>query len=112
LYASTALCSIYAWGFMPPGKAFFVVNFFHALQYFAIVWWSEKKNMISLFGLTRIPFRVAAALLILIVPAFTYGLWAVIKPGQTIGIVAVAAVVSIMHFWYDGFVWSVRKHQV
>ena len=112
LYASTALCSIYAWGFMPPGKAFFVVNFFHALQYFAIVWWSEKKNMISLFGLTRIPFRAAAALLILIVPAFTYGLWAVIKPGQTIGIVAVAAVVSIMHFWYDGFVWSVRKHQV
>jgi hypothetical protein len=112
LYASTALCSIYAWGFMAPGKAFFVINFFHALQYFAIVWWSEKKSMISLFGLARIPFRAAAALLILIVPAFSYGLWVVVKPGQSIGIVAVAAVVSIMHFWYDGFVWSVRKHQV
>ena len=112
LLASTALCSIYAWGFMAPGRAFFVINFFHALQYFAIVWWSEKKNVISLFGLTQLPFRAAAALLILIVPAFTYGVWAVVKPGQTVAVVAVTAVVSIMHFWYDGFVWSVRKQQV
>ena len=29
-----------------------------------------------------------------------------------VAVVAVAAVVSIMHFWYDGFVWSVRKQQV
>jgi hypothetical protein len=112
LLASTALCSVYAWGFLAPAKAFFVMNFFHALQYFAIVWWSEKKNVISLFGLGRVPFRVAAALLILTVPAFSYGVLAVVKPGFRPGIVAVAAVVSIMHFWYDGFVWSVRKQQV
>ena len=112
LLVSTSLCSVYAWGFMAPAKAFFVMNFFHALQYFAIVWWSEKKNVISLFGLGRVPFRVAAALVILIVPAFSYGVWAVVRPGQRPGIIAVAAVVSIMHFWYDGFIWSVRKHQV
>jgi hypothetical protein len=112
LLASTALCSIYAWGFMAPGKAYFVINFFHALQYFAIVWWSEKKNVISLFGLTRLPFRAAAVLLILIVPTFTYGVWAVVMSGEAAGVVAITAVVSIMHFWYDGFVWSVRKHQV
>ena len=112
LLASTALCSIYAWGFMAPAKAFFVANFFHAFQYFAIVWWSEKKNMISLFGLRRVPFRTAAALLILIVPAFTYGVWVVVKPGEVAHVYAVSIVISIMHFWYDGFVWSVRKHQV
>jgi len=112
LFASTALCCIYAWGFMAPGKAFFIMNFFHALQYFAIVWWSEKKNVISLFGLTQLPFRVAAALAILIVPAFSYGIWVVVRPGQATGVVAVSVVISLMHFWYDGFVWSVRKQQV
>ena len=25
---------------------------------------------------------------------------------------SVAAVISLMHFWYDGFVWSVQKHEV
>lgn len=34
------------------------------------------------------------------------------QPGMAIGVVAVSHVVSIMHFWYDGFVWSVRKRQV
>jgi hypothetical protein len=112
LFVLTALCSICAWGFMAPAKAFFVMNFFHALQYFAIVWWSEKKNMISLFGLTRVPFRVAAALLILIVPTFSYGVWVVVRPGQATGVVVISVVVSLMHFWYDGFVWSVRKQQI
>jgi hypothetical protein len=25
---------------------------------------------------------------------------------------AITLIVSIMHFWYDGFIWSVRKQQV
>jgi hypothetical protein len=25
---------------------------------------------------------------------------------------ALGAVISLMHFWYDGFVWSVRRHDV
>ena len=25
---------------------------------------------------------------------------------------AVGLVVTLMHFWYDGFIWSVRRHQV
>ena len=39
------------------------------------------------------------------------------KPGYMIGrgawvLLAPVNTVAIMHFWYDGFVWSVRKHQV
>jgi hypothetical protein len=26
--------------------------------------------------------------------------------------VSVATVITLMHFWYDGFIWSVQKHQV
>ena len=25
---------------------------------------------------------------------------------------ALALVITLMHFWYDGFIWSVRRHQV
>ena len=27
-------------------------------------------------------------------------------------LISAALVVSIMHFWYDGFVWSVRKQHI
>ncbi len=56
---STGLVSIYTWGFNTWGEAFFIMNVFHAVQYFGIV-----------------------------------------------------LVMSIMHFWYDGFIWSVQKKQV
>lgn len=59
LLVSTGLVSIYTWGFNTWGEAFFIMNVFHAVQYFGIV-----------------------------------------------------LVMSIMHFWYDGFIWSVQKKQV
>ena len=45
LLASTAAVSIYTWGFN---------SFGHAFQYFGIVWWSEKKTMMSLFHLQSV----------------------------------------------------------
>ena len=36
--------SITAWGFLTAWKAFFVMNFFHGLQYFALVWRTENGN--------------------------------------------------------------------
>lgn len=114
LLLSTAVCSLTAWGTLSIGEAFFTMNFFHALQYFAIVWWSEKKTITRLFGLQRlqVPLRPAVGVALLVLPAFAYGIWSTVKPGAAIGIVAFSHVVSIMHFWYDGFIWSVRKKQV
>ncbi|HZT09732.1 MAG TPA: hypothetical protein VFB09_01720, partial [Actinomycetota bacterium] len=48
---------------------------------------------------------------------FGYGFWASVCDTETVGRrvdVAwnIAIVVAIMHFWYDGFIWSVRKRQV
>jgi len=114
LLLSTATCSVVSWGLLSVGEAFFIMNFFHALQYFAIVWWSERKTLVRLFGLERLEVstRGAVALVLLVVPAFAYGVWSTVKPGFGIVVVAVSHVVSIMHFWYDGFIWSVRKRQV
>ena len=41
LLLSTGGVSIAAWGFAPPFMAFAIVNLFHAIQYFAIVWLKE-----------------------------------------------------------------------
>ncbi len=117
LLASTAAVSIYTWGFNSFGQAFFIMNFFHAFQYFGIVWWSEKKTMMNLFRLHDVSWGKWATLALFLGIGFGYGLWAevadsgAVPSGLDIGFNA-TIVVSLMHFWYDGFIWSVRKSQV
>jgi hypothetical protein len=112
LLASTGLCSIYTWGFNSFGEAFFIMNFFHALQYFGIVWWSEKRNMSKLFGVSGGRYGQATTLVLFVTLAFSYGFWVEAVDSGITWLWAVTLVVSIMHFWYDGFIWSVRKKQV
>jgi hypothetical protein len=45
LFSTTGLVSIWAWGFNPWGQAFFIMNLFHAVQYLALVWWSEGRRI-------------------------------------------------------------------
>src|SRR5262249_1174454 len=107
LYATTGFVSLTCWGFGSFGEAFLVMNFFHALQYFAIVWWSEKATIMKAFRCSA-----PVALFILLVLGLGYGLWRAHKP-ETLGpVVALGNVISLMHFWYDGFVWSVRRGDV
>ncbi len=112
LLSSTALCSIYTWGFDSFGQAFFIMNFFHAWQYFALVWYTESKNMTSFFRLGSIPWGKPIALVVFLVVAFGYGLFSEVSSEQTRLTADIVIVVSLMHFWYDGFIWSVRKQQV
>jgi hypothetical protein len=107
LYLTTAFVSVACWGFGSFGEAFLIMNFFHAFQYFAIVWWSEKKTIAELF---HAPAQLA--FLILIVSGLGYGFWRMTRIEEIVPIIALGNVVSLMHFWYDGFVWSVRKGQV
>ena len=39
-------------------------------------------------------------------------IWAEVSDGENHLVLSCILVVSIMHFWYDGFIWSVRKKQV
>lgn len=108
LYLSTAICSIWAWGFNPLGMGLFIMNFFHAWQYFALVWRYEGATAARVLGMREgLP-----ALAAMIGVAFLYG-----ALGSVLGEISDLAlsatlVVSLMHFWYDGFVWSVRRGQV
>lgn len=115
LLVTTAAASIIAWGFLAPWKAFFVMNFFHSLQYFALVWCIEKPNLRRLFRMAGHSKGNWIALLAFLLILFAFGLgyrqygmdyqelrWAA----------AFALVVALMHYWYDGFIWSVRKREV
>ncbi len=111
LLASTAVTSLVAWGFNPLGQAFFIMNFFHAWQYFALIGWAERGNIARVFGLAR-PVRTAAALALFVLVCGGYGIWAKFAGESTHAAFSLLLTVSILHFWYDGFIWSVRRGQV
>ena len=116
LLAILALVSIACWGFNSFGEAFFVMNFFHAWQYFFIVWHTERKNMTSTFKLSRFSFGPQIALALFLFIGVGYGVWSHVDwPAFQFSkrtMISLLLVISIMHFWYDGFIWSVRKGQV
>ena len=113
LLGTTAATSIYAWGRLPPFEAFFAINFFHALQYFGIVWWTERRNLRRVFRLQSVAFGSLAALvaylalLVLMGTAYAAGDLSGLRWAIGLGLVC-----SLMHFWYDGFIWSVRRKEV
>jgi hypothetical protein len=107
LVVSTGACSIYTWGFNSWGEAFFIMNLFHAVQYLALVWAMESKTLEKRYRWGR-PWLLAAYLGTLLL----YGVGAELVDADVRVVVALTLVVSLMHFWYDGFIWSVRRHQV
>ena len=112
LLVTTGFCSIYTWGFNSWGEAFFIMNLFHALQYFGLVWSSEKKSLMRLLRVSDSRLGPALALSALLLFGFGYGALAELGVGNAEHLLALTLVVSIMHFWYDGFIWSVRRKQV
>jgi hypothetical protein len=109
LVASTGAVSIYTWGFNSWGQAFLIMNVFHAVQYLALVWAMEGKRIASLMRLPARP-RLALGLYLGILVAYGLGVAALDSGITTLW--AITMVVSLMHFWYDAFVWSVRKADV
>lgn len=109
---SLGFTSILAWGFLPPLEAFFIANFFHNLQYFGIVWWAEKRSIRRVFRLSpSTPDVVAGVAFLASMLVFALVCESAARSNLQWG-VALALVVALMHFWYDGFIWSVRRHQV
>ncbi|MCA9710542.1 MAG: hypothetical protein KDK70_32170 [Myxococcales bacterium] len=110
LLTSTGLVSIYTWGWNTWGEAFLIMNVFHAVQYFGIVWASEGRSLQRRLRLDRVRGGRALTWWIFVGLALAYGVaveaWA---DGRSLAWWSVTIVVSLMHFWYDGFIWSVRR---
>jgi hypothetical protein len=113
LLLSVGASSIVIWSYLPPLEAFMVSNLFHSLQYFGIVWWTERSNLTRTLHLppTRggrwITFAIFAALI-----AAAGAFHESVHRDSWRWLIPIPLVISLMHFWYDGFVWSVRRHEV
>lgn len=112
LHLGTAAVSVWAWGFNPLGMALFIMNFFHAWQYFALVWRYERENIGAVLRVSKGPRSGTLAFAGLVGLGFLYGAVFGVLGELSSPALAVTLVVSLMHFWYDGFVWSVRRDQV
>ena len=108
---STVLCSILAWGFNKFGDAYFIVNLYHAVQYFAIVWATEQKQDGSVLFRVQRSHGKAIAFLFFFIPPIIVGTWFEFGSWQKLTL-ALLLTCALLHFWYDGFIWSVRKKSV
>ncbi|MDO9369264.1 MAG: hypothetical protein Q7T68_11910 [Sphingopyxis sp.] len=108
LIGTTGLVSLLAWGFSSPLVALVAINIYHAVQYFALVWLKEGDRMAALGRRSR---RIT---LVLFGAACTAaGIAYHLASGAGIAILMAPFVAtSLLHFWFDSFVWSVRKKQV
>jgi len=104
----SGIVSLLAWGFAPPLIAFASINIHHALQYFAIVWVKEGHRISGAIGI-----KGAGALAALLIATGILGvayMWAGTLDIRLLMVPFIAC--SLLHFWYDGFVWSVRRKAV
>jgi hypothetical protein len=108
LIITTGFVSLMAWGFSSPLIALASINIYHAVQYFALVWLKEGSRMTAAVPRGR---WVAPIIFAAVCGVFgiAYSL-AVNANIRWLGALFLAC--SLLHFWYDGFVWSVTKKQV
>ena len=108
LTVTTGFVSFIAWGFSSPIVAFVSINVYHAVQYFALVWLKEGGRMGMLVrGRKWIAMLLFGAMCLSFGIAYRFVATANIK-----WITGIFVSCSILHFWYDSFIWSVRKRQV
>jgi hypothetical protein len=115
LLAATGIVSVVSWGFLTSWKAVFVMNLFHSVQYFALVWWVERGNLARVSRLSAVSFGMPV--LLVAFAAVTLSLGTFLQSyGRDYSVMrwtaSLALVISLMHYWYDGFVWSVRRREV
>ncbi|MGB3166649.1 MAG: hypothetical protein WBA68_07740, partial [Alteraurantiacibacter sp.] len=108
LIASTGAVAFLAWGYLPPLVAFATINIHHALQYYVIVWMQEGKRITTF---TRLSSTAAFGMFVLFTAVVAMGYDLATKLDSRLMLVPFLAC-SLLHFWYDGFVWSVRKKSV
>jgi hypothetical protein len=112
LLVTTGACSIYTWGFDSWGEAFFIMNLLHAVQYLALVWATEQGRIRERLRLGRWRASMPVAVAFFLGSVLAYGVAAELLDPDLESLWALTLVVSLMHFWYDGFIWSVGRQQV
>lgn len=114
-FAVAGLVSLIAWGFSSPLVALTAINLYHAVQYFALVWLKEGATMTALVppaGKSRRRVSIIAAVAFAAICTLFAFAYQAASAAPLRFLLAPFIACSLLHFWYDGFVWSVRKRQV
>jgi hypothetical protein len=106
----TAVFNIVACGTLHAGVAYFINELYHAAQYLVFVWFYERKNMSNLTVRSVYKKLVLACA---VIATFAAGCWMYLSAGgdSLLG-VCIVLTCLLMHYWWDGFIWSVRRKQV
>ncbi len=111
LYASTFFAAIYGVTCHTLVGIAVLTNISHAVQYIAIVWLTERNNLQTRLSLAS--FKAGALITLFILLSSSGGIAYMRASG--VGLPWFAGVwttLTLMHFWYDGFIWSVRRSEV
>ena len=86
------------------------VFIFYLWQYYAMIYWSEKSVIKKRFNLQN---NMAALVTISILVIFTViiAYLLTLAPNDRV-LIAFQVMLSSCHFWYDGFIWSVKKKDI
>jgi hypothetical protein len=112
LMATTAFTAMAVATFYSIADSMHYFNIYHSLQYIYFVYFSETAKMANRYGSQEIrkeSMVLFTGLIIFVVVFIT----AVAREMNTIGFIAnIWLMSSLLHFWYDGFIWSVRRQEV
>ena len=77
------------------------------------MWWAERRTIRRVFRLSHIGAGGALAFLVWMGSLLLLGIATETGSRSTLHWAwALGLVVALLHFWYDGFIWSVRRRQV
>ena len=106
-FIGTAITCVFAWGYNSFGMGYLIANVFHAVQYFALVWVMEQNSVQRIFGAGRSKVGQGVRLSLYIAVPLTLGFFSLCF--DSVFAKATLMTCALMHFWWDGFVWSVRS---
>ncbi len=121
LFAVTGVTTILISCFYTIADGVFFGNIYHALQYIYIVYASEKSNLTEIavkkeeagIRLEKKDHRIGILLFFLLIIPMIFIFAGLRQVTQKMEYVAAFwLLTSLMHFWFDGFIWSVRRQDI
>ena len=111
LFATTGISAITIASFYSVADAAIFGNIYHALQYYFIVYISEGNLVSKKFGIKTENKKMILAFFCLVIITGTLVLAMVrSKTEHALGLIGCFwLLTSLLQFWYDVFIWSVRK---
>ncbi len=111
LYVSLTITSVAAFGFNTFDQAFLITESFHAVQYLAILSWAETPSLSRKLRVAGTPLGRKLPTIIILGTSLAAGLWIAAHWNERTASLIVL-VVGAVHYWCDGFIWSVRKGDI